>query len=145
MHALMSSAGGMHSVLSTCGSLPALCAMLARPGENEAAKLVVEMLIKLCLFSTEGYCLAIKVCILPETRLTRRLRCDEPNCSHILKYQRVACMSRHKGKGHRNRTAPWIRCVIDLCIMTLVGFAPCRRCWGGLHLRQSTHTSKQHP
>ena len=64
MHALMSGAGGMHGVLSTPGSLPALCAMLARRGEDEAAKLVVEMLIKLCLFSTEGYCLAIKVCIL---------------------------------------------------------------------------------
>ena len=64
MHALMSGAGGMHGVLSTHGFLPAVCAMLARPSKDEAAKLVVEMLIKLCLFSTEGYCLAIKVCIL---------------------------------------------------------------------------------
>ena len=61
MHALMSGAGGMHSVLSARGFLPAVCAMLARPGENEAAKLVVEMLIKLCLFSTDSYCLAVKV------------------------------------------------------------------------------------
>ena len=63
MHALMSGACGMHSVLSTRGFLPAVCATLAQPGENEAAKLVVEMLIKLCLFSTESYCLAVKVCL----------------------------------------------------------------------------------
>ena len=98
MHALMSGAGGMHGVLSTRGSLFALCAMLARPGENEAAKLVVEMLIKLCLFSTEGYCLAIKVCILTETRLSGRLKCDELDYSHILKDQRVACISHHTAK-----------------------------------------------
>ncbi len=62
MHALMSGAGGMHGVLSTRGFLPAVCAVLARREEPEAAKLVVEMLIKLCLFSAEGYCLAVKVC-----------------------------------------------------------------------------------
>ena len=64
MHALMSGAGGMHGAMSKRGFLPAVCAVLARPSESEAAKLVVEMLIKLCLFSTEGYCLAIKVCML---------------------------------------------------------------------------------
>ena len=62
MHALMSGAGGMHGVLSTRGFLPAVCAVLARREMPEAAKLVVEILIKLCLFSSEGYCLAVKVC-----------------------------------------------------------------------------------
>ena len=61
MHALMSGAGGMHGVLSARGFLPAVCAILALREEPEAAKLVVEMLIKLCLFSAEGYCLAVKV------------------------------------------------------------------------------------
>lgn len=61
MHALMSGAGGMHAVMSTRGFLPAVCAMLALPQESEAAKLVVEMLIKLSLFSAKGYTLAVKV------------------------------------------------------------------------------------
>lgn len=61
MHALMSGAGGMGGVLGTPGFLPAVCAVLARPREQEAAKLVVEMLIKFCLFSSESYRLAVKV------------------------------------------------------------------------------------
>ncbi len=76
MHALMSGAGGMHGVLSTGGFLPAVCAMLAHPGENEAAKLVVEMLIKLCLFSTESYCLAVKVCF-PAACCRSSPQCDD--------------------------------------------------------------------
>ena len=61
MHALMSGTSGMRGVLDVRGFAPGICALLARPGEPEAAKLVVEMLIKLCLFSAEGYTLAVKV------------------------------------------------------------------------------------
>ncbi|CAL5224111.1 g6743 [Coccomyxa viridis] len=85
MHALMSGAGGMHGVLSTGGFLPAVCAMLAHPGENEAAKLVVEMLIKLCLFSTESYCLAVKATpqSAPATATQTSRVCPEALCTTV--------------------------------------------------------------
>ena len=62
----MSSTCVMMACESACALMapPAGLKQLARPSESEAAKLVVEMLIKLCLFSMEGYCLAIKVCML---------------------------------------------------------------------------------
>ena len=40
--------------------MPRICGLLAH-SQTDAAKLVVEMLIKLCLFSADGYRLAIKV------------------------------------------------------------------------------------
>ncbi len=61
MRALMSGTSGMRGVLGARGFALGVCALLRLPGEPEAAKLVVEMLIKLCLFSAEGYVLAVKV------------------------------------------------------------------------------------
>ncbi len=57
----MSGAAGMRGVLAVDGCLPRVCTLLAH-SHTDAAKLVVEMLIKLCLFSADGYRLAVKVC-----------------------------------------------------------------------------------
>ena len=60
VHALMSGAAGMRGMLAVDGCMPRVCALLAH-SHTDAAKLVVEMLIKLCLFSADGYRLAVKV------------------------------------------------------------------------------------
>jgi hypothetical protein len=66
VHALMSGAAGMAGVLAVSGFVPRICAVLGRP-DPDAAKLAVEMLIKLCLYSTRGYSLAVKVGSAPPT------------------------------------------------------------------------------
>lgn len=63
----MSGAAGMRGMLGVDACVPRMAALLCgclrnrQPHAADAAKLVVEMLIKLCLFSAEGYRLAIKV------------------------------------------------------------------------------------
>ncbi|BDA46913.1 probable formin-like protein 13 at C-terminar half [Coccomyxa sp. Obi] len=59
LHALMSGAAGMRGMLEVDSCMPRMCGLLAH-SQTDAAKLVVEMLIKLCLFSADGYRLAIK-------------------------------------------------------------------------------------
>lgn len=62
MQALTSGGGGMDAAIAAPHFVGCLCSVLD-PDDQDCSKLVVEILTKLCLYSAEGYCAAIQVCI----------------------------------------------------------------------------------
>lgn len=62
MQALTSGGGGMDAAIAAPDFVECLCSVLD-PHDQDCSKLVVEMLTKLCLYSADGYCTAIQVCM----------------------------------------------------------------------------------
>ena len=62
MQALTSGGGGMDAAIAAPDFVQCLCSVLD-PDDQDCSKLVVEMLTKLCLYSVDGYCAAVQVCI----------------------------------------------------------------------------------
>ena len=63
MQALTSGGGGMDAAIAAPDFVVCLCSVVD-PDDQDCSKLVVEMLTKLCLYSVDGYCAALQVCLL---------------------------------------------------------------------------------
>ncbi|KAK9830554.1 hypothetical protein WJX72_012430 [[Myrmecia] bisecta] len=66
MHTLMSGAGGIAASLAAAGLVAKLC-MILDVEDPEGSKLVIDMLVKLCLFSSQGYSIALKTLLGEDT------------------------------------------------------------------------------